>query len=82
MEVFKPGINTLNHNFVDMEVLEVKNVKCGGCVDAIKNGLAELEGINVKNIDIPTAKLEFESDGSTPLNKVKEKLDSLGYPAI
>lgn len=63
-----------------MEVLEVKNVKCGGCVDAIKTGLAELEGINVKNIDIPTGKLEFESDGKTPMNTVKEKLDSLGYP--
>jgi copper chaperone CopZ len=65
-----------------MEVLEVKNVKCGGCVEAIKNGLSELEGVDVKNIDIPTAKLEFESDGSTPLIKVKEKLDSLGYPVI
>jgi len=50
-------------------------------VEAIKNGLAELEGIEVKNIDIPTAKLEFESNGVTPLDKVKEKLDSLGYPA-
>ncbi|MGM0579818.1 MAG: heavy-metal-associated domain-containing protein [Bacteroidota bacterium] len=64
-----------------MEALEVKNVKCGGCVDSIKNGLAELDGIDVKNIDIPTGKLEFESDGKTPLDKVKEKLDSLGYPA-
>jgi copper chaperone CopZ len=64
-----------------MEILEVKNVKCGGCVEAIKNGLAELEGIDVKNIDIPTAKLEFESNGTTPLDKVKEKLDKLGYPA-
>ncbi len=64
-----------------MEALEVKNVKCGGCVDAIKNGLAELEGIDVKNIDIPSGKLEFESDGNTSLDTVKEKLDSLGYPA-
>ncbi|MGJ3234751.1 heavy-metal-associated domain-containing protein [Marivirga sp.] len=63
-----------------MESLEVKNVKCGGCVDAIKNGLAELEGIEVKNIDIPTGKLDFESEGKTPLSTVKEKLDSLGYP--
>jgi len=63
-----------------MEALEVKNVKCGGCVDAITNGLSELEGIEVKNIDIPTGKLEFESEGKTPLDAVKEKLDSLGYP--
>jgi copper chaperone CopZ len=64
-----------------MEVLEVKNVKCGGCVTAIKNGLSELDGIDVKNIDIPTGKLEFESVGETPIAAVKEKLDSLGYPA-
>lgn len=64
-----------------MESLEVKNVKCRGCVDAIKNGLAELEGIEVKNIDIPSGMLDFDSNGKTPLNIVKEKLDSLGYPA-
>lgn len=63
-----------------MESLEVKNVKCGGCVDAIKNGLAKLDGIDVKNIDIPTGKLDFDNNGKTPLDKVKEKLDSLGYP--
>lgn len=64
-----------------MEALEVKNVKCGGCVEAIKTGLAELEGINVSNVDIPSGKLEFENEGKTSLDKVKEKLDSLGYPA-
>jgi copper chaperone len=63
-----------------MESLQVKNVKCDGCVDAIKNGLAELEGVDVKNIDIPTGKLDFDIDGKTPLDKVKEKLDGLGYP--
>lgn len=63
-----------------MESLQVENVKCGGCVESIKNGLVGLEGIEVKNIDIPTGKLEFESNGQTPLNEVKEKLDSLGYP--
>jgi copper chaperone CopZ len=64
-----------------MQTLEVKNVKCGGCVEAIKNGLAELKGIKVKNVDIPTGKLEFESDGNTSLDIVKEKLGNLGYPA-
>ncbi|HET8860340.1 heavy metal-associated domain-containing protein [Marivirga sp.] len=63
-----------------MEALEVKNVKCGGCADAIKNGLSELEGVDVKNIDIPTGRLEFESKGLTPLSTIKKKLDSLGYP--
>ena len=64
-----------------MQTLEVKNVKCEGCVEAIKNGLAELKGIEVKNVDIPTGKLEFESDGNTSLDIVKEKLGNLGYPA-
>lgn len=64
-----------------MELLEVQNVKCGGCVDAIKKGLAALEGIEINSIDIPTGKLEFESDGTTPLNAIKDKLESLGYPA-
>lgn len=64
-----------------MELLEVQNVKCGGCVDAIKKGLSEFKGIDVKNIDIPTGKVEFENDGTTSLNSVKDKLKSLGYPA-
>ncbi|SMG27759.1 Copper chaperone CopZ [Marivirga sericea] len=63
-----------------MEILEVKNVKCGGCVDAIKNGLADLEGVEVRDIDISTGKLELDSDGKTSLAEVKEKLGNLGYP--
>ncbi|WKV10717.1 heavy metal-associated domain-containing protein [Marivirga harenae] len=63
-----------------MESLLVKNVKCGGCADAIKNGLGELEGVEVKSIDISTGKLEYSSNGNTPISTVKEKLDILGYP--
>jgi len=64
-----------------MESLELQNVKCGGCVEAIKNGLSDLKGIQVKNVDIPTGKLDFDSKGETSLEDVKAKLDNLGYPA-
>lgn len=64
-----------------MEVLEVKNVKCAGCVDAIKKGLGELKGIEVNGVDIATGELEFKTDGQTSKSEMKEKLDSLGYPA-
>ena len=63
-----------------MEALDVKNVKCAGCVDAIRKGLDELEGIYVKDIDIPTGKLQFDSTGETSLISVKEILNNLGYP--
>jgi len=61
--------------------LEVQNVKCDGCVVAIKNGLSEFEGLSIENIDIKSGNIEFKALGENSLAEVKLKLGELGYPA-
>ena len=61
--------------------LKVRNVKCGGCVSTIQKGLGTLAGISAVAVDIPSGEVTLQCD--TPnLAAIKEKLKSLGYPAV
>jgi copper chaperone CopZ len=66
-----------------MDTLEIKasNIKCGGCVSNIQNGLKNIEGITVVNVDIPSNKIIIEGER---LDKtvIQTKLAELGYPAV
>jgi len=64
-----------------MSVVEIQasNIKCGGCVSSIQDGLKELDGISAVSVDIESNKVLVE--GSNLDNKVIEaKLAELGYP--
>ena len=64
-----------------MDKLEVKvaNVKCGGCVSAIQEGLSVLPGIDSIDVDIASGKVSILG---TNLNStaIHTKLGELGYP--
>ncbi|MGD9385085.1 MAG: heavy-metal-associated domain-containing protein [Thioalkalispiraceae bacterium] len=66
-----------------MDTLEIQasNIKCGGCVSNIQNGLKNIEGITVVNVDIPSNKIIIEGER---LDKtvIQTKLAELGYPAV
>ena len=64
-----------------MDKLEVKvaNVKCGGCVNAIQEGLAALPGIRSIDVDITSGMVSIQG---TKLDNavINSKLGELGYP--
>ena len=66
---------------MEKETLSVPNISCGHCVMNIKNELSEMEG--VKSVEgSPEAKsivVEWESPAS--LEKIKETLTEINYPA-
>ena len=66
---------------VEKQTLTVPNISCGHCVMSIKNELSEMEG--VKSVDgNPEAKsitVEWESPAS--LEKIKETMKEINYPA-
>ena len=66
---------------MEKETLTVPNITCGHCVMNIKNELSEMEG--VKSVDgSPEAKsitVEWESPAS--LEKIKETMKEINYPA-
>ena len=66
---------------MEKQTLTVPNISCGHCVMSIKNELSEMEG--VKSVDgNPESKsitVEWESPAS--LEKIKETMKEINYPA-
>ena len=63
------------------ETFSIPNISCGHCVNAIKNELSEMEGI--KSVEgSPAAKtVDVEWDDPASLDKIKETLKEINYPA-
>ncbi len=60
------------------EQFTVQNVKCGGCVSAIENGLSELSGVSTVSV---TLEGQVEVTGeSLERATLSTKLAELGYP--
>jgi len=61
------------------EIFTVKNVKCGGCVSAIENGLKDLPG--VENVEVVIDGGQVTVSGSDLSREaISAKLQELGYP--
>ena len=63
------------------ETFSIPNISCGHCVNAIKNELNEMGGI--KSVEgSPEAKtVDVEWEDPASLDKIKETLKEINYPA-
>lgn len=61
------------------EQFTVQNVKCGGCVSAIENGLGELPGVESVEVIIDGGKVTVNGDNLSR-EQLSGKLQELGYP--
>jgi copper chaperone len=57
----------------------VDNVKCGGCVKSIEEGLAVLDGVQEVSVDIPTGCVSLEAEEGLE-QSLTDTLSGLGYP--
>ncbi|MCP4626837.1 MAG: heavy-metal-associated domain-containing protein [bacterium] len=63
------------------ETFTIPNISCGHCVNAIKNELSEMEGVK-SVVGSPEAKsVDVEWEAPASLDKVKETLEEINYPA-
>ncbi len=61
------------------EIFKVQNVKCGGCVKAIIDGLTALPQVEEVNVTVEDGRVTVSGDGiSRPA--LAGKLAELGYP--
>ena len=60
--------------------IQSSNIKCGGCVSNIENGLKDIKGISRVNIDIKNNVINIQGDNLDG-NLIKKRLSELGYPA-
>ena len=61
------------------EDFQVQNVKCGGCVSNIQNGLAELDGVSNIDVDITSGRVTVAGE-QLDRQQLTSKLAELGYP--
>jgi len=61
------------------ERFTTQNIKCSGCVDAIRNGLSELAGVERVEVDISSGGVAVEGSG-LQREQLATKLAELGYP--
>ena len=63
------------------DTFSIPNISCGHCVNAIKNELSEIQG--VKSVaGSPEAKtIDVEWEDPASLDKIRETLKEINYPA-
>ena len=63
------------------ETLSIPNISCGHCVMSIKNELSEMEGVKSVNGNPETKSIDVEWESPASLEKIKETLKEINYPA-
>lgn len=61
--------------------LKLSNLKCGGCVNSVKENLSKLEHVHILDVNLETKILEVEAKADT-IEIVINKLSEIGYPVV
>ncbi len=61
------------------QTFHVENMKCGGCVAAVKEALEKLPGVEAVEVDLAGAQATVRGD--VDAQAVVEALKAAGYPA-
>jgi len=64
---------------MQVERFAVKNVKCGGCVGSIRDGLSSLAGVKDVTVVIQGGEVTVSGEGLERA-ALADKLRQLGYP--
>ena len=67
---------------MESNVFEVPNISCGHCVRTIQNELGELTGVKLVQADVETKKVVVEWQSPASVDKIKDTLAEIGYPAL
>ena len=66
---------------MEKKTLIVTNITCGHCVMSIKNELSELEGMARVDGDPENKSITVEWESPVTLEKIKDTLKEINYPA-
>ena len=64
-------------------LIEILNLKCGGCANSIKKALSPINEIEEVRVDENLSTVSFKSTGNPNIeSEIRKVLTSLGYPPI
>ena len=58
--------------------LDISGMSCGHCVMAVTKGLKELDGVNVKKVDVGSADVSYDDAKTSPAN-IERVVEDAGY---
>lgn len=61
-------------------MIQVENLKCGGCVSSVKKALSSVRGVNEVSVDQESGMIEVS--GHADRAQLIDKLAGLGYPEV
>ena len=76
-----PGLNSARDGKMEKQTFTVPNISCGHCVMSIKNELGEMTGVANVDGDPGTKTVTIEWDSPATIEKIKETLKEINYPA-
>ena len=60
---------------------KIEGMSCGHCVMAVKKELAKIEYLKIDNVEIGSAKVEFD-ENQTDNQKIIDAIEEAGYKVI
>lgn len=63
------------------QTFNIPNISCGHCVMSIKNELGELDGVSKVDGDPDSRTVTVEWDSPATLDRIKDTLKEINYPA-
>ncbi|WP_298499647.1 heavy-metal-associated domain-containing protein [uncultured Algibacter sp.] len=63
-------------------ILEIQNLKCGGCANTISKKVSNIEDVTALEINNENNTVSFNYENESTVNKVKELLNNIGYPVV
>lgn len=66
---------------MEKQTFSIPKISCGHCVMSIQNELSELAGVSTVNGDPSTKTVTIEWDSPATVDKIKETLKEINYPA-
>lgn len=67
---------------MEKTTLNVPNISCEHCVNAIKNELSELEGVKSVEGDVNFKTITIEWDKPATIESIQNTLREMNYPAV
>ncbi len=66
---------------MEQKTFSIPNISCGHCVMSIKNELTALAGVKSVEGDAAQKKITVKWDAPATLEKIREALKGINYPA-
>jgi len=63
------------------EVVKIDGMSCGHCVMAVRKELTRLDNVKVEDVQIGSAKVEFDEDKTT-LSAIVSAIEEAGYKVV